>query len=255
MVLCETGSYSVTYTVGNGAGRNGGFTRSGLEYSMQVRKLAGAALLSHLAKARGEKLPLRGAALINHLAARPGGRGRVEMMGVVGILARLDEEFPVDEPMKIGEQVVEQFPEVAELDGRVPWDGEFAADEFITSEGLNDPSSADVARIQAVAADHRRILRERFERKEARRVRKAKGRDKVERELWKLERQLEDADTAAQFAVRAALAHHEHTKQELAHCRRLLARHIAAKPLQGDPANIPAARKWVEDNYPERMAQ
>lgn len=77
-----------------------------------LKKLAGAALKSHLAKRRGR---------------------RTEMPGIVGLVAqwkeRLDKEFPVDEPMKIGDSVVLQFPKAESLDGRVPWDGEVRLDE------------------------------------------------------------------------------------------------------------------------------
>lgn len=216
---------------------------------MQNRKLSGSALASHEAKLAGVRLPLRGAALTNSRAKRPGGR-RSEMVGIVGLMTQINKEHPIDQPMMIGDQVVEQFPESAEVDDRVPWDGVFESDEnfAVSDESTGEVSLDDRVRLRE---ERQRLMREqvvqaRKVRRAERRARKAIGLAKVEPGYRELERELQDAETTAQFEVRQALAHHQHTKKELARCRQMLAGLRSGNPaspaVTGMAAHLPPNR-------------
>lgn len=209
---------------------------------MQSRKLSGAALTNHLAKKHGLKLMLVGAAKRS--------RELKELLGAA------------EEPMKIGDAVVIQFATETEIDGRVPWDGVPTADAnfALVGEVSREPMIEDAIeqlderldkKPSDVNKEERRrveIFLARLDRREVRRERKKIGRQKL------LER-LSRAHFAAQIALVAAQQHRDVTKQDL---HRFLAGRTERKPapkrLKADPANIPAAKKWVVENYPQRQA-
>lgn len=125
---------------------------------MQNRKLSGAALASHEAKLAGVRLPLLGAALTNSRAKRLG-RRRSEMVGVVGLMARINKEFPVDEPMKIGGRQVLSFEDAVKghelLDEQTPWDGHFEAENFVLVDHFaGDPCEEDLLRLRDLGDDY-----------------------------------------------------------------------------------------------------
>jgi hypothetical protein len=215
--------------------------------------------MSRDAKASGRQ-QLFGAALKTHKAKAS---GRQELFGAAkDANERKRLVGPAKEPMLVGESPVLQFVAPERSDAKVPWDGVCVADANFqesgdgvaidepTEEGGFDkvdakldgePSEEAVAR-----AVRLKVLLRRLERKEARRARKAIGRAKVEPGYQALERELQSAETTAQFRVREALAHHQHTKKELARCRQMLAKLRGSNPaspaVTGMAAHLPPNR-------------
>lgn len=199
---------------------------------MGKQALAGAALASHLAKERKEELPLKGAALRSAIIRALVGSGK-------------------DGPMMIGDQVVEQFPEVAEVDERVPWDGEVEADgNFVPVSSFNRNAFALVASNADFDIEERRVLiqLQRIERREARAERKQRGwlklRERTQRARF--------VEAQAKAKLEEAVAAHAISKHELNKLLLEVETKKGAAPKGAHPAS-PAATGMSQHIPPNRI--
>jgi len=189
-----------------------------------------------------------GAAQASHQAKK---EGRILLFGAALRAHRMKQEVGAveDGPMMIGGVQVVSLGEMSSngLDCRVPWDGSFQHDgNFEVLETSLETTVEMASRLKEEEAFLRvqEVSLKRQERKLRRREAKVKGRQKL------LER-LSRANFAAQLGLEAARQHREVTKQDL---HRFLQGQTERKPLpatlRGDPANIAAARKFIEENFP-----